>query len=111
MRRLAIALTCGAIALVGVACGGDDEPDATGTTTTPELTVPQTVTPDTQTTTTPPPTITETQPPPATGPSGGTTAPATPQQQDSPENDSPAPKGSPAEKFEKFCDENPGACG
>jgi hypothetical protein len=109
MRGFTIALVCGAFALVPLACGGD-EPGATDTTTAPELTVPQTTTPDTETTTTPAPAPTETQPPADPG-SGGTTAPPTTQQQDSPEHDSPAPKGSPAEKFEKFCDENPGACG
>jgi hypothetical protein len=110
MRGLTIALVCGAFALVPVACGGDDEPGTSDTTTTPELTVPRTTTPETETTTTPAPAPTETQPPANPG-SGGTTAPPATQQQDSPENDSPAPKGSPAEKFEKFCDENPGACG
>jgi hypothetical protein len=109
VRRLAVALACGALALAPVACGGDDEPEATDTTTTPELTVPSTA-PDVPTDTTPAPAPTQTTPPADTG-SGGTTAPPASKPQDSPENDSPAPKGSPAEKFEKFCDENPGACG
>ena len=39
------------------------------------------------------------------GGSGGTEAP-----QDSPQNDTPPPSGSPAERFEQFCQENPGAC-
>ena len=45
--------------------------------------------------------------PPATGggDSGGTAAP-----DDSPQNDTPPPSGSPAERFEQFCQENPGAC-
>jgi hypothetical protein len=45
--------------------------------------------------------------PPATGggDSGGTPAP-----DDSPQNDTPPPSGSPAERFEQFCQENPGAC-
>jgi hypothetical protein len=38
-------------------------------------------------------------------PSGGQHAP-----EDSPENDTPPPPGSPAERFERFCEENPGAC-
>jgi hypothetical protein len=54
--------------------------------------------------------------------SGGTTAPTTPPAdtggetggtqapQDSPQNDTPPPSGSPAERFEQFCEENPGAC-
>lgn len=44
-------------------------------------------------------------PPADTGGSGGTTGP-----QDSPQNDTPPPSGSPAERFEQFCEENPGAC-
>jgi hypothetical protein len=30
---------------------------------------------------------------------------------DTPENDAPPPEGSPAERFEQYCNENPGACG
>jgi hypothetical protein len=30
---------------------------------------------------------------------------------DTPENDAPPPKDSPAERFEEYCNENPGACG
>jgi len=30
---------------------------------------------------------------------------------DSPENDTPPPKGSPAERFEQFCAKNPRDCG
>jgi len=57
-----------------------------------------------------------------TGESGGTGEPTTttPSQQDSgggaapPQdtetNDTPPPSGSPAERFERFCEENPGAC-
>jgi len=47
-----------------------------------------------------------TTPPAGGGGSGGTPAPP----QDSPQNDTPPPSGSPAEKFEQFCQENPGAC-
>jgi hypothetical protein len=44
-------------------------------------------------------------------PSGGTPAPATGgTPADSQQNDQPPPAGSPAEKFEQFCKENPGAC-
>ena len=39
--------------------------------------------------------------------SGGAQAP----QQDTPQNNVAPPKGSPADKFEKFCKQNPGACG
>jgi hypothetical protein len=47
------------------------------------------------------------QAPPADtgGNSGGSAQP-----QDSPQNDTPPPSGSPAERFEQFCQENPGAC-
>lgn len=38
-------------------------------------------------------------------PSGGQPAP-----DDTPDNDQPPPPGSPAERFEQFCEENPGAC-
>jgi hypothetical protein len=40
--------------------------------------------------------------------SGGAQAPAAPK--DTPQNDVAPPKGSPASKFEKFCQQNPGAC-
>jgi hypothetical protein len=39
-------------------------------------------------------------------PSGGTQAP----QNDTPQNDVAPPKGSPADRFEQFCKDNPGAC-
>ena len=90
-------------------CGGDDEPADT-TRSLPDLAIPTTET-------TPPP-VTETAPPattvdPATetlpeeGPVPTTTQPP----QDTPENDAPPPEGSPAERFEEYCNENPGACG
>ena len=38
--------------------------------------------------------------------------PTTPREPaDTPENDAPPPEGSPAERFEQYCNENPGACG
>jgi hypothetical protein len=40
--------------------------------------------------------------------SGGNAAPQAPE--DSQQNDVPPPQGSPAERFEKFCSQNPGAC-
>jgi hypothetical protein len=55
-------------------------------------------------TTTTAPTQTNTQTTPA--PSGGTAAP----QNDTPQNDTAPPQGSPADKFEQFCKDNPGAC-
>ena len=105
-RRLTIALACGVLVLAP-GCSGDDE-KANETDTAPAITVP------TDDTTTPPPTETtppqtQTTPSPRTTPdSGGSPAPATP---DSPENDTKPEPGSPAERFEEFCNENPGACG
>jgi hypothetical protein len=40
--------------------------------------------------------------------SGGAKAPSAPQ--DTQKNDVPPPQGSPAQRFEKFCEQNPGAC-
>ena len=98
-------------------CGGDDEPSAQPITL-PELTVPQTdeappPDPETKTTAPAPP---EPEPAPAPEPvppstDGGTVAPAPDPPADSPENDTPPPADSPAERFEDFCNENPGACG
>jgi hypothetical protein len=97
-----------ALAIAG--CGGDEEPAQT-TPTLPELTIPRTETvaptlPETQTAPVPPPA--QTAPP---GDDGGTPAPAPEPPPDSPENDVAPPPDSPAERFEEFCDENPGACG
>jgi hypothetical protein len=61
--------------------------------------------PDPQTETLPP---VETVPP---SPGGGTPAPEAEPAPDTPENDTPPPADSPAERFEEFCDDNPGACG
>jgi hypothetical protein len=92
-------------------CGGDDEPSSPSKA--PELTVPgATEDRDTQTETAPD-TGTAAQPPASgagggaggTGSSGGRRAP-----QDSPQNDIPPEPGSPEERFERFCDQNPGAC-
>ncbi len=84
-----------ALALAG--CGSDDEPAAT--TRAPELTVPESTTAPAGTTTT------ETTPPPATGTTSTSTTPA-------PAHTStqPAPN-TPEGRFEKFCRDNPGACG
>jgi hypothetical protein len=40
---------------------------------------------------------------------GPSTTPTTPS--DTPQNDAPPPQGSPAERFEQYCNDNPGACG
>jgi hypothetical protein len=90
-------------------CGGDDEPAET-TRELPELAVPTTNAPRPETDQVEPPattvdpateTLPEEGPPPD---SGG--APA-----DTPENDAPPPEDTPAERFEEYCNENPGACG
>jgi hypothetical protein len=105
-----------ALALLASGCGGDDEPSAETEPALPNLTVPQgeaTETeqlvepvPDPQTETLPP-VETETVPP-STG--GGTQAPEAEPTPDTPENDTPPPADSPAERFEEFCNDNPGAC-
>jgi hypothetical protein len=105
-------------------CGGDDEPAAQPPGTLPDLTVPQTDEapprePQTETNAPAPP---EPEPAPAPEPEpepepvppstdGGTPAPAPEPPADTPENDTPPPADSPAERFEEFCNENPGACG
>lgn len=106
---LATLLACALL----LGCGGDDEPAADTTPTVPELTVPQTEeteppAPDTETETTPSE-PTETVAPPEDD--GGTPAPEPEVPTDAPENDTPPPQDSPAERFEEFCNENPGACG
>jgi hypothetical protein len=98
-------------------CGGDDEPAAKPSPTVPDLTVPQTdeaepVEPETDTVAPAPAPEPEPEPevvPPSTD--GGTPAPEPEPPADSPENDTPPPADSPAERFEEFCNENPGACG
>ena len=98
MRIATIALACGLLALAP-GCGGDDEEEPVKA---PTLTVPGEREPDTterQDTAT-----TETDTAPAQPESGGQPAPE-PQPEDSPQNDTPPPAGSPAERFEQFCEE------
>ena len=59
----------------------------------------------------PPVTETTVDPAPETLPEEG--APPEPEQPpaDSPDNDTPPPEDTPAERFEEYCNENPGACG
>ncbi|MET0613961.1 MAG: hypothetical protein ABW142_00835 [Thermoleophilaceae bacterium] len=92
-------------------CGGDDEPSTSTARELPKLSLPTTTS-----RTTPPvvekttPTTTTVDPPTETLPEEGpATTPQAPG--DTPENDAPPPQGSPAERFEQYCNENPGACG
>jgi hypothetical protein len=98
------------VAIAG--CGGDDEPSTSTARELPGLSLPTTTSPAT-----PPvadktaPTATTVDPATETLPTEGppTTTPEAPG--DTPENDAPPPQGSPAERFEQYCNENPGACG
>jgi hypothetical protein len=109
-----------ALALAASGCGGDDEPSAETEPALPNLTVPQGDRTETETEPAPE-TVpeapfdpsTETLPPETVPPStgGGTPAPEAEPPADTPENDAPPPADSPAERFEEFCDDNPGACG
>jgi hypothetical protein len=103
---------------VSSGCGGDEEPAAQTPPALPDLTVPQTdeappLDPATETVAPAPP---EPEPEPVPEPvppstDGGTAAPVPEPPADTPENDTPPPPDSPAERFEDFCNENPGACG
>jgi len=93
-------------------CGGDDEPSTNTARELPDLAIPTTTAPAT------PPAAEETTPstPTTVDPAtetlpeeGPTTTPTTPA--DTPENDAPPPSDSPAERFEQYCNDNPGACG
>jgi type IV secretory pathway VirB10-like protein len=106
-----------ALALAAAGCGGDDEPASETEPALPNLTVPQGDTAETEPETEPEEPFdpsTETLPPVETAPpstGGGTPAPEAEPPADTPENDVPPPADSPAERFEEFCDDNPGACG
>lgn len=125
-RRLAgLLLVCAALAAIAAGCGGDDE--------TPTVDQPESERPASEpgtdnqpdTTTTAPPTTTETTKPGSGGTappgetttttpgSGGSAPPGSydPGQPDSPENDIPPEPGTPEERFEKYCEEHPEACG
>jgi hypothetical protein len=127
MRRVALisiaaVLTGLVVGQVLTGCGSDDS--STQQVTTPELTVPSESRGTTGTTgsgTTDGGTTGDTGSGTGTGtgtggsppaqqapsaPSGG--AQAAPQ--DTPQNDTPPAAGSPASRYERFCDQNPGAC-
>jgi hypothetical protein len=114
-RRLApLALVLPLAAAAG--CGGDDEPASVtapaAERTTPRIQTAPAETATTQTQEAEPPSDqpTETQPA-GEGQGGGTPGPAPEQPADSPTNDVPPPADSPAERFERYCEEHPGACG
>jgi outer membrane biosynthesis protein TonB len=119
-RPVALVLVALLAAAVATGCGGDDEPAAQPPITLPDLEVPQTdeaPAPEPETETTAPAPV-EPVPEPAPAPEpvppstdGGTPAPVPEPPADTPENDTPPPADSPAERFEEFCNENPGACG
>jgi hypothetical protein len=93
-----------ALVVAAPACGGDNEPDEAPPL--PDLTVPRT---DPE-----PPADTASEPDTATVPPVTEVAPAPSETQtvpDSPTNDTPPPADSPAERFEDFCNENPGSRG
>lgn len=123
MRRFAViavaAVLTGVVVGVVVAGGGDDDGGG-GSQTVPELTPPPGSSLDESQTRTDRRGATgeqdsqgesggaaePTAPAPSTPDTGGDTAPP----QDTEQNDTPPPSGSPAERFERFCEENPGAC-
>jgi hypothetical protein len=100
------------------ACGRDDEPGADTAPALPDLSVPGSDTPETATAEPVEPEVEpDGEPEPAPAPAetvpssnGGTPAPEAEPPADTPENDTPPPPDSPAERFEQFCDDNPGAC-
>jgi hypothetical protein len=112
-RRAALAV---ALLVLAAGCGGGDEA-ADKAAPPPELTVPRTE-PDRATTTAPSTGTAPTAPSqdPATAPApsgeGDGSSPGAPQGgADSPQNDTPPPAGSPAERFERECETRPLACG
>ncbi len=123
--RLQAAVVLALMALALPACGGDDEPDPSTEVKPPELTIPSTeedaastATDETDATDTTD-TTEDTAPTPAgEDPSTAQQAPGEGDgnsaddqaQQDSPQNDTPPEAGSPQQRFEQYCADNPGAC-
>ena len=91
-------------------CGGGDDPART-TRELPDLAVPTTSTTPPVTEETPPSTSTTVDPGTETLPEEGPRPDQGEPPADTPENDSPPPGDTPAERFEEYCNENPGACG
>ena len=101
-RRVLILLLALLVAAPG--CGGDNEPEEAPPL--PDLTVPRT---DPE-----PPADTATAPGTETIPPVTAVTPAPAETEtvpDSPTNDTPPPADSPAQRFEDFCNENPGSRG
>jgi hypothetical protein len=99
-RAQVLALTAVAIGLIAAGCGSDDS----GETTTPSVSLPAVTTPGISTSTQPAATV---APGATVTTEGGKTY--NPNLPDSETNDVPPPKGSPAEQFEKQCQQN-GTC-
>ena len=91
-------------------CGGDDEPAGETTRELPDLAIPTETTP-TVTTPAEQPTTTTVDPATETLPEEGPAPVPEDPPADSPESDTPPPENTPAERFEEYCNENPGACG
>ena len=97
-RAPALVAVIAALAFGAVACGDDDEEEEG--VSIPSISIP------TETTAPAPETTTPTTTAPEDGGAGAEGG-----QPDSAENDVPPPAGSPQERFERFCEQNPGACG
>ena len=138
---LAAAMTALLLALGGLAagCGDDDEPATTATTPTgptgptreekigggdqgnqgeskggkpdEQGTADESGSAGLETTTTPEPPPVDEAPPQETASPPPEEGPGPSGEEDTAENDIPPEPGSPEEAFEKYCDENPGACG
>ena len=117
MRRHPVALLLAVLVLGIAGCGGDDEESSETVPPGPELSLPGEDVPTLDDL----PDTTSTDGSEAEGESGGQPAPPAggqptppaggqPAPDDSPQNDTPPPPNSPAERFEQFCAENPGAC-
>ncbi len=98
LRRCALPTALLALALGASGCLGDDEEDSGITLPSVPATTQENVT-------------TLTTPTTATEPTTPKAKPVDPNQPDTPENDVPPPSGSPQERFEEFCKQNPEACG